>query len=308
VRAAREQSLAPIEPAGPLAGDQLASCDETALYYGLGEKPNYTTALQCGWYQRAHPQHTRGNMFYGPGVLAMLYANGRGVSRNFDLAIRFACENEWTAEAEFAYRIGHLEHLRETRSQGAAFDLCDDITSGLSDGACTSIRTRTSDAVRARKIALILRGLSPSANRAFLSLEAAEAAFEKARVDGEVDLSGTSRGAFALAEQAVLRDQFLINLRRFRTGDIPATPPSGLSLLDRDLNETYQQIQHSPASKWEFGTVKPEGIRDTQRKWVLLVDAWTSFARTAYPNLSTTSVRAQLIRLRLRQLRSLNGN
>jgi hypothetical protein len=302
---AKARPLAPIEPSGPLSGLQLAHCDETALYYGLGEKPNYAAALQCGWFQRAHPQHSVGNMFYGPGVLMMLYANGKGVSRNYDLAIRFGCENDWAAEAESAYRIGHLEHLRATRSETTTFDLCDDITSGLSDGFCTGIHTRARDAVRAGAIATTLRKLSLSANSAFPLLQAAETEFEKARVNGEVDLSGTSRAAFQLREAGRLRDQFLINLQRFGDGDIPPASAADLHWLDQQLNEVYEQLQHSPAGKWPYGTIKPEGIRATERKWIALVDAWTAFARAAYPNPPVSRIRAQLIRLRLHQLRSL---
>jgi hypothetical protein len=305
---AEAQTLTPIQPAGPLSGDQLIKCDETALYYGLGEEPDYAAAVQCGWFQRAHPQETVGNMFYGPGVLTMLYANGKGVSRNYDLAIRFACENHWAAEAEMSNRIGHLEYLREAGPQNTKFDLCDDITSGLSDGFCTRIQTRMADAVRSRKVNEILDRLPLSVKSAFPSLQVAESAFEAARTRGEVDLSGTSRGAFQLTEEAKLRDQFLINLQRFGRGDVPAASENDLSLLDQNLNDIYQRIRHSPASRWEFGTIKPEGIRDTERKWVLLVDAWTTFARIAYPSLSTTRIRAQLIRLRLHQLRSLYGN
>lgn len=296
-----------IRPSGPLSGDQLIKCDETALYYGFSEKQNYAAALQCGWFQRAHPQDTVGNMFYGPGVLTMLYANGKGVPRDYDLAIRFTCENSWAAEAEMAYRIGHLEHLRDAASQSTTFDLCDDITSGLSEGTCTSIQTRTADAARSRKIDELLTALSPASKSAFRSLQAAELAFEKARTQGEVDLSGTSRAAFQLREEAKLRDQFLVNLQRFGRGDIPAASEPDLFLIEQKLNEIYQRIQHSPARKWEFGTIKPEGIRDTERQWISLVNAWIGFARIAYPNLSTTRVRAQLIRLRLHQLRSLYG-
>jgi hypothetical protein len=304
---AEAEPLTAIQPSGPLSGDQLTKCDETALYYGIGEKPDYAAALQCGWFQRAHPQETVGNMFYGPGVLTMLYANGKGVPRNYDFAIRFACENSWVAEAEMAYRIGHLEHLRDAGPQSAMFDLCDDITSGLSDGTCTSIQTRTADTVRARKIEEILDRFPAAVKSAFAPLQAAELEFEKARTQGEVDLSGTSRAALQLSEEAKLRDQFLISLQRFGRGDIPDASEPDLSLLEQKLNEICEQIQHSPASKWEFGTIKPEGIHDTERKWISLVDAWIGFARIAYPNLSTTRVRAQLIRLRLHQLRSLYG-
>ncbi len=301
------QSLTPIQPSGPLSVEQLATCDEVALYYGLGDAPNYLAAAQCGWFQRAHPQETVGNMFYGPGVLTMRYANGRGVSRDYDLATRFACENQWAAEAEMAYRVGHLEHLRDAGLQDANFDLCDDTTSGLSDGFCTSVHTRTADAVRSRRINEIFDHLPLPAKSAFPGLRAAEPGFEDARIGGEVDLSGTSRAAFQLIEQTRLRDQFVINLQRFDSGDIPAASEADLSLLDKKLNRSYQRIQHSPPSKWEFGTIKPAGIRETERKWILLVDSWISFAQLAYPNLSATRIRAQLIRLRIHQLQSLES-
>ena len=304
----RSQPLTPLQLAGPIAPAQLPTCNETQLYYGLGNPPNYPAALQCGWYQRAHPQTSSGNMFYGPGVLTMLYANGLAVPRNYDLAIRFACENQWAAPAEMEYRIGHLEYLRDGAQPATPFDLCDDATSGLSDGTCTNIRTSTRDAQRDRTIAALVATLSPAARAAFPALQAAEADFEEARVRNEVDLSGTARGAFALEEQAKLRDQFLINLQRFSRGDIPAVPPQELSGLDLRLNQTFQQLQQAPAARWQYGTVKPDGIRQTERKWVSMDDAWVVFSRIAWPTLSATSLRGQLIRLRLHQLRSLAGN
>lgn len=305
--AAKSKPLNPVHPSGPLTEHQLTICDETALYYGIGTRPDYSAALQCGWYQRAHPRDTEADMFYGPGVLSMLYANGKGVGRNYDLAIRFSCEDQWAAEAEMAYRIGRLEHLRDTKSQNATFDLCDDITSGLSDGTCTSIQTRKEDVQRSKEINSVVQRLPRAAQALFKPLQQAELAFEQTRSENEVDLSGTSRAAFQLAEEARLGDQFLVNLRRFGTGDIPAASDADLSSLDRKLNEVYQSIEHSPPSKWKFGTVKPDGIRDTERKWVSLQEAWLRFARVAYPTLSLTAVRAQLIRLRLHQLRSLGA-
>ena len=307
-RRVMSQLLIPNRSSGPLTEKQLRTCDESALYYGLGRKPNYSAALQCGWFQRAHPQHLVGSMFYGPGVLTMIYANGKGVLRDYELAIRFTCENERAAEAESAYRIGHLEYLQATPSETVAFDLCDDITSGLSDGFCTGVQTRAATAVRARKIALIVRSLSPAANIEFRQLQSAETEFENARGAGEVDLSGTSRAALYLAEKSRLEDQFLINLRRFEQNDIPGASATDLDLLDRTLNETYQRLQHSPPGKWQFGTVTPAGIRKAERNWISLTAAWSAFARIAYPRLSETRIRAQLIRLRLHQLQSIEGN
>ena len=128
-------SLAHVE-----ADSNLRHCDSTALYYGFDRPADWTAALQCAYYQRAHPGPGQGDPFYGPGVLTMLYANGHGVPRNYDLAIRFACENTWAAGAGLELRIGHLEQLRDTHASASNFDLCDDGMSGLMAAACESVQ------------------------------------------------------------------------------------------------------------------------------------------------------------------------
>jgi len=303
---AKAASLTPPQLTGPLPPAALPKCNERALYYGFTSPPDYAAALQCGWYERAHPQTAVGNMFYGPGVLTMLYANGRGVPRNYDLAIRFACEDPWVSEMENVYRSGHLEVLRNQSSGQTTFDLCDDITSGLSDGFCTGIQTSRDDAFRNSNVAAAIRNLPASAKALFPALRSAQDAFNDARARNEVDLSGTSRAAFQLEEVATLNDQFLINLQRFGKGDIPPATDADLAQLDVDLNSVYKSIQW--AGPDETTTITPDGIRITERAWLKLVDAWLTFSRVAYPTLSPTGVRAQLIRLRLHQLRSLSSH
>lgn len=307
-QACDQATAAPLDPPaleGPLPTEKLASCNETELYYGSNGKPDYPAALQCGWYERAHPKPHEANMFYGSGVLTMLYANGEAVPRNYDLAIRFACEQEWAAPAEMELRVGLLEAMRDGRAERVRVDLCEDSTSGLSMGACTSIQTGKADAKREREIAELTARLPPAASGAFERLKKAEAEFEDARAGNEIDLSGTARVMFELQEQKRLRDQFLINLQRFGSGDVPRATAADVTSLDRMLNLAYQEIERAPSAHWQYGTVKPEGIRETERRWVALADAWTEFARNAYPQLDANTVRAQLIRLRLHQLRSL---
>jgi hypothetical protein len=110
---------------------------------------------------------------------------------------------------------------------------------------------------------------------------------------------------FGLQELKKLRDQFLTNLQRFGNGDVPKISAAELADLDRALNSVYRDIERAPADTWRYGTIKPDGIRETERRWVALEDAWVDFARQAYPNLDPNAVRAQIIRLRLHQLRSL---
>lgn len=283
----------------------LSHCNAEELYYGFDRPADPVAALQCAYYERAHPQPERGDPFYGPGVLAMLYANGKGVPRDYDLAIRFACENSWAAEVEMELRVGHLEFLRDTHATTSDFDLCDDGTSGLTEGACESVVQGFADAKRQKELNAIGASWPSQVKQAFKALQEAENAFEDARTGNEVDLSGTGRAAFELEERGRLRDQFLINLRRFAKGDLPEASSVAGRAVDGKLDDVYQQIQQSPASDWRWGTIKPSGIRETERAWLKLCDAWVEFGRVAYPSLSADRIRTQLNRLRLHQLQSL---
>ncbi len=306
-----EQALARPHTPPPFAHaeteDQLKKCDSKALYYGFSGSPDFSAALQCAYYERAHPDSMRGDPFPGPGVLAMLYANGKGVQRSYDVAIRFACENPWAAEAEQEYRIGHLQQLRDSHAV-ANFDLCDDGLSGLTEGACEFVQQGFADAKRQRELEAISSGWSPEVKAAFKLLQEAEHEFEAARVGYEVDISGTGRAAFSLAEQGRLRDQFLTNLKRFAKGDIPLASEADEQGADHRLNAVYREIQQSPENSWQYVTIKPSGIRNTERKWLTLRNAWIEFSRLAYPSLTKTRVVTQITRLRVHQLQSLTSN
>lgn len=294
--------LTPPSFPSPMKETQLKNCDSQALYYGFDRPPDFAAALQCAFYQRAHPDPTVGDPFAGPGVLTMLYANGKGVKRDYDLAIRFACENTWAAPAEMSSRIAHLLKMRATHSVTSKFDLCDDATSGLMEGACESVSQDFADAKRQQELKTIERAWPAEVQQSFKTLQKAEADFEEARVQNEVDLSGTGRAAFELQDQGRLRAQFVINLKRFAKGDIPHASSADAEAVDRKLNDVYQQIQQAPDKSWQYTTVKPSGIRKTQRVWLKLRDEWGDFAHSAFPGLDRTSVVAQLTRLRLHQL------
>lgn len=72
-------TAAPLTPsfAHVEAESNLPHCDSTALYYGFDHPADWAAALQCAYWQRAHPRPSEGHPFYGPGVLTTLYANGR---------------------------------------------------------------------------------------------------------------------------------------------------------------------------------------------------------------------------------------
>jgi uncharacterized protein YecT (DUF1311 family) len=308
-RAISAPSVVPQFPK-PKPENELRNCDSARLYYGFDGSRDYDAALQCGYYQRAHPRTDIGNPLYGPGVLSMLYANGLGAPRNYDLAIRFACENTWAADAEMEGRLGHLEHMRDSHSTAANFDLCDDATSGLMEGACAEIGEELAKAKREQKIKAISANWPAAAKQTFQALQKAEQAFAQARGRYETDLSGTGRAAFSIEAEAKVHDQFLANLQRLSKGGLPNVSVADYQSADAKLNADYRQLiaerskENNDATRMP-GEVAVGGIRDTERVWIKFRDAWMEFGKAAYPQFSPDQIGMMITKQRIEQLKDI---
>ncbi len=187
-KAAQEQPL-PTEAARFAAQAESGAspvkpdCDEQQLYYGFGHSPRYHQALLCAYLHWTGAGHS---FLTGAGTLSMLYANGDAVSRDYGLAIRFACESANEGGQNTDLRLGRLEALRDGKlPAGTRFDVCDEQISGAMASYCPSIEVKHADASRARKLALLNARLPVRAQREFRKLQAAETAFEEARARGE---------------------------------------------------------------------------------------------------------------------------
>lgn len=292
----------PVEEPGSFQPD----CDSAAYYFGIGRPRDVVAARRCAYVERTKPNQTDSNIFRGPGVLSMIYANSEGTPRNVALARRFTCENSWAAPGELEGRLDLLKQIASA-AHPQHFDLCETATSGLSEGWCESIKTRRLDAVRNTKIEEIKSSLPPSAQASFHQLQAAEDRFEDLRTKNEIDLSGTGRAAFSLEEQTALRNQFLSNLQTLQK-PMPATPASFVS-ADQELNAMYAKVRKAlppvESRESEYGTINFAGVREAQRAWVQLRDSWISFVKLAYPSLPYEHVAATITIQRTRQLRGI---
>jgi uncharacterized protein YecT (DUF1311 family) len=291
---------------GPLGASQLPACDSRSLYYGFGADPDYAAALQCAWHERAHPNPPIADIFRGVGVLSMLYANGRGTAQDIDLAERFTCENEWAAPYEMNGRLQALEAMRGGAVPERPFDLCDSATSGLSGGHCVSVQTRFAEVQREQEFARATGALNPVQRARYEKLRAAVEKFADTRSSNEVDMTGSMRASFALRDRDRILEQFLIDLQRFSKLDVPAASAADVQRLDAQMSSLYRRIMQVPEDTRLGGTtVKPSGIREAQRAWLKMRDAWLEFAAAAYPRLAAERVHAQQIRLRLNQFQRL---
>ena len=285
-------------------------CNEQALYYGFGKTPDYGAALRCAYWHRAHPAPATIGFQDGAGTLAMLYANGNGVPRSYALAIRFACELDNSGGQNTAERIGRLKALRDGKpTADPTFDLCDEQMSGAMGAYCSDLAEKKADVGRMRRIRVIEKQLPERALAILPKLQAAETAFEQARIRGEYTGGGGSGSAgFALVDQNLLREQFVINLERFGKGNLPKTTAADRERAERELSAAYEAVKAMPAPDpnevhVSAASPTPEGFAATEAAWQDLFQEWMRFVPVAYPKLSRDAAATELLRLRIHQLK-----
>ncbi|HBF50080.1 MAG TPA: DUF1311 domain-containing protein [Massilia sp.] len=285
----------------PSAAQQaaLASCDAPALYYGIRQPRDFVKARHCAF----TPDKDDDVFSKKAGVLMMLYANGQGVQRNLQLAKKAAC-SAGGAPAELSGRLAHLAELAPGKSEaGKPIDFCDDITSGMMMGYCSSLGAAQGDVKREREIAAIAAKFKPNERAAFSRLLNSLSRFVEARGGNEVDLSGTARGAMVVEEEDAQKDAFLAALQAFERGKLPRFSAAQDQAIDRELNTVYVQLRRLPAQ--EYTTIKMADIQATQRIWLTYRDAWVEFGKLRYPAVPAHAWRAHFTQQRTAMLKAL---
>jgi uncharacterized protein YecT (DUF1311 family) len=278
----------------------LKGCSSEALYYGIGVAKDSARARQCAYVEREGSDNGWPNLFAGTGMLMTIYANGVGANRNFDLAMRFACELEG-APAEEEGWLAHLQKLKKENWRGQDFSPCEDITSGAAMGFCEAHEAKLTGASRKAKLASITAHWSSAERKAFAALQKAKDDYVAAEGDNEVDMSGTARAALVIGATEAEEERFLATLQRLIAGDLPRVSRSNLVETDNKLNALYQKIQKSGDSA-DWGTVTKEGIRKTERAWLIYRDAFVDFAKVKFPSLAPESLQKVLTEDRIKLL------
>ena len=290
-------------PAGhrPAAAGRLNvnECHSGALYYGLGRPADSEQARLCAFLEAENEEQPGDWPFGGQAMLMTIYANGAGVPRDLDLAIRYACELE-AAPAESHGRVLHLAEIRAGAAQGE-FHYCDDVTSGLRGGQCAAFAAEFRNVERTRQREALIASWSPRERAALRRLDEALAAFEDAVVEGEVDLTGTLRMAFAVAAQRRLRDDLLLILQHLEAGRPPPYAAAQLRREDDRLNAAYRRTMAEWRSEQAdrcCGAPTADGLREAQRAWLRYRDAFLAFAALRYPRVPPDALAAWLTAIR----------
>ena len=284
----------------PTAADRqrLMGCDSERLYFGFDRPPQVVDARKCAHLQWQGVTVEKGRYFQSNGILAMIYANGRGAPRNLDLALKFSCDIDG-AGAENSGRVEHLEHLKEQGRTGKAFHICDDITSGHMDGVCTGFREEFRIVARRRRLDTLISAWPPAEKDAWRELEKAADEFFTASANNELDRSGTSRNAFAIYHYSQLADGLVKALEAFEHGTLPRSTPDEFTRADAALNARYRQLQAQEFPSAALSEVDFNTIKTAQRVWLRYRDAWVRFGAIKYPSVTADSWRTWLTRERI---------
>ncbi|RYF95122.1 MAG: hypothetical protein EON95_02690 [Caulobacteraceae bacterium] len=255
----------------------LKDCDSVDLYYGLGGAPDRIKARRCAFVQLDSKPDDLEDGVSGAGVLAMIYANGDGVSRNLDFAIHMACLDAFSP-FEIDSRVKALDARRRGEGLNEPYDYCDEASSGFAMGECSAIWSGQETVKRNARFAAAGRTWNPVQRKAFAKLSKAREAYVEARVDNEVDLSGTARTVSAMAARDQIRDFDIELLEALTKGAGPGADRLTLTRDDAALNDAFRRLM---ADRGAFPA--KADIRRTQRLWLAYRDSWAGFMRLTWP-------------------------
>jgi uncharacterized protein YecT (DUF1311 family) len=276
------------------------------FYYGIGVPIDYVKARTLAFCEMALNKGEE-DPFGGASVLMMLYANGFGVKKDWDLSIRLACANVGFADAEIEGRVEHLKRLQSGEEKGV-FDLCDDITSGYMMGFCEGVHSELEGVRRQATVDSVLRGWPEKDRAAHALLRKAASDFFTARTLSEVDMSGTARAALVIEEGESLEEGFKQDIVAADKCAFDAKTEQDWQAADAKLNSVYSKIMKSKNPEMEKSTlVTKEGIRTTQRAWIRYRDACVNFGAVRCPGIGAVTFKTRLTEERTTQLEELLG-
>ena len=241
----------------------------TDYLYGInGQTKNFDLARRC--------LLTRGDF---PQFLAMIFANGWGVRRDYDAATYFLCKaEEGVAPAEVT---GMLEHLAGMRTAKAPEDLdyCAELTSGFGMSVCQQLdNDRAAPALEAR-IAAVEKTLDPAGKKALATLRKAADAFAEAdslRI-AEVNRGGTIYPSVVSSATQEISTAFVATLENYAKTRAKTADPAAAKAADDRLNQAFgtaRQAFEKCDYCQETEKIRHEELRDAQRAWIAYRDAW----------------------------------
>lgn len=214
--------------------------------------------------------------------LAMIFANGWGVPRDYEAATWFLCRlDASTALAEKEGMLAHVERMR-TAEEPEDLRYCDHATSTM--GLLYCPQPSTGEESPEDRIAKVREALSPEASRKLDELVTALDAFASADA-GVWAFGSLGNVRYALREveeTSRIREEQVSNVERLSGSRAAGCTPEALKTSDAALNESYRAARAVPPESphrdsSEHKAEWAETLRDAQRAWIKYRDAWAAF-------------------------------
>lgn len=282
---------------GPKDMAGLRGCDPGTLYFygdGAEQAANDKKALHC-----AHS--LTGYRFESHGVLSMLYANGRGVARNYDYARKAVC-----ATSEDAAEVANLlEQVAKAEQAVEPFNICGHAKGDELIAGCALVEANHRAKVRTTKLSQLAAVWPADQRAAFDTLQAALASYSDARADAET-LAGPQRSARAISEIVRTDDWFLYAVGRFERGTQLTYTPGQVQAGGQKLKKLNATLRQVAKSNPKLG-LTVERLAKSHDAWASYRDAWVKFGQVRYPKTSSSTIRGNLTFWRALELSRLVG-
>jgi hypothetical protein len=268
----------PVEDRPSAAEEKaLANCSSLDLYFGFGQPADPVKARKCAY---AEIDRSAKVLLGGKAILMMVYANGKGAPRNFDLALKFSCAIPGDAPGDAAGRVHQLDRLRKANWPGSNFSVCDHSSGREMYEQCAILQERFDKIERDQKFNELISKWTSGQQKAFRVFMQEADRFLKVQASNGVNLEGT----FEVQEEAFLRNNLLSNLQQFEAGELPKSSDDEFQSAEAAERTTYMRTQSGDVSRW--GTVTRESVRTSEEAWRRYCNAWIAFARQRYPAVS----------------------
>ena len=304
----------------PSAADRtrLNGCNPIELYYGdpgdiKGLTPNFADARKCAYltFEENFNWTTYGDAKVDERVsdqpfevLALIYANGKLVPRNLDLAIRFVCEKSYDPQIE---QVRSLVKLKASPKPEPYPGMCQDLP-------------RIDWMVRCADLELIPKKQEYNRRRQALTEHWPEQEIkaEKLLADAEGKFFWLNSTEYDnpknmdAPEGGIDNNLGLVETLQYVQKAPPRFTEEDFRKADAALNVAYRQALQ--ASKLYYKTPRyhdseimpnEERIRDTERAWLEYREAWVAFGAIKWPSVSAESWRTWLTQARTEELKGL---
>ncbi len=241
----------------------------TDYLYGInGQGKDFDLARRCCL--------TRGDCHQ---TLAMIFANGWGVRRDYDAATYFLCKaEEGIAPAEVTGMLEHLAGMRTAKTP-EDLDYCAAVTSGYGMQLCQQLDQDLAAPALEVRIAAVDKTLDPEGRKALAALRKAADAFAEA--DGarlaEDNRGGTIYPSVASAATQDTFNKFVAALESYAKVRAKTADAAAAKRADDQLNQAFGKARQT-FEKCDYcqetETLRREVLRDAQRAWIAYRDAW----------------------------------